>query len=110
MTWFATALWTFTWFNAALNRPKINDAQIQDHQFSRRQLEDSSLYGLPGNYPTIIGETDSSIMPWIKFSILLLFPIMSFLLIQKNFARLSKKDFHTKFSTLYTDMRIKKSA
>lgn len=49
-------------------------------------------------------------MPLVKFMILFSFPVLSFLLIQKNYERLSKSDFKTKFSTLYTDMLHKKSA
>lgn len=115
MTWFATALWTFTWFHASVDGFKDEDQNLTDRRRgtkggARRLVADTSKYGLSGNYPTKLEPEEIAIMPLIKLLILFAFPIISYLLIQKNYARLSQPDFKTKFSTLYTDMIHKHSA
>jgi hypothetical protein len=88
MTWFATALYAFTWFHAVNdgyhNDDKIHGESAKSRLTNRRKLQEVhevELNGLAKNQLTREEVNGNAFMPLLKVFIIVGFPIFSYLLI-----------------------------
>lgn len=108
MTWFATMIWTLTYFHGAYQNFKMEDLENPQVMGKRNQR---ILIGLDSKYPTQpkIESIDIS-SALLKMVILLSLPIFTFMLLRKHHNCLEEKEFKTKYSTLYTDLWTHKNS
>ena len=111
MTWFATCLWTVTYFHGATGGFYQENLDLANPKVKGKGNNLRMLVGLDTKYPTNPekGGFELMLIPILKLCILSSFPVLSFIWLQKNFEHLDDPEVKMKFSTLYTDMKTRKT-
>ena len=111
MLWFTTCLWTVTYFNGeVLKGFEEENLGLENPKVKGKGNNLRMLVGLETRYPTQVSRDDYglALQATIKAAILIIFPTLTFIWLQKNFDHLDLNSVTTKFGTLYTDMKTSK--
>ena len=107
MLWFTACLWNMSYFEGLVNKNfATKNYDLENPKVKGKQR---LLVGLETRYPTGAVSPDHDLSSFFKAllttSILVAFPVISFIWLQVNFEFLDFVDIRIKFGTLYTDIK-----
>ena len=111
MLWFTTCLWTLTYLNGeVLKGFEEENLNLENPRVKGKGNNLRMLVGLDTRYPTQVKTNDIGMMlqTAIKLPLLIVFPVLTYIWLQKNYDYLDLASVRVKFGTLYTDYKPQK--
>ena len=111
MLWFTTCLWTLTYLNGeVLKGFEEENLNLENPRVKGKGNNLRMLVGLDTRYPTQVKTNDTGMMlqAAIKLPLLIVFPVLTYIWLQKNYDYLDQSSVRVKFGTLYTDYKPEK--
>ena len=108
MLWFTTCLWTLTYLNGeVLKGFEEENLNLENPRVKGKGNNLRMLVGLDTRYPTQVKTNDTGMMlqAAIKLPLLIVFPVLTYIWLQKNYDYLDLASVRVKFGTLYTDYK-----